>query len=265
MKQDDIILGTTSPYQKTTETYTSFAIRGNIVAFELYERTFNNFTSRKNDFKKVGQFFAKLSEDKLKTLQRPKGERDVVSKIKDENRFYYFYGNHIKEMFAAYSQGTNEIYKVPRKVSKIKESYIEILQDKNTCLDNICKFEWSSHMFHRIDGTVVSIPRFYNYIHGRLRSTTCKLKNAFEALNNNEFVSDVKKVTIPYYNAETDNEKAVEFVVHFPQDIFDKYVEKAKRLDKEYWSVRLWELILESEELGLKQFQKEEDPDEDDW
>ena len=275
MSEDKTAL-TTSVDTVITERYARYELRDNIAAIEEYVRTDDN--GNVGETKLVDNFFAMLSPNKIKKLNRKNAYKEVISKITDEERFEYFRKSDLDRMRKVVGTGTEDFYEVWGSILNHNKNvdYIKLIRRKDFDWTRLLRFETYDHMIYRIDGKVITRPRRFDYISGGVTIANFKnLDEVFETLKKHKYVYDVEKVHIPYYNQDGCGSSGIEYTVDLPQELFDEFYEKAVKQDKEYWSVRLWELVADhhwgrndNDFLGIKKFKRTEQEKEEisrDW
>ena len=282
MSEDKTAL-TTDVSTVITKRYARYELRDNIAAIEEYVQIDDN--GEIGETKLVDKFFAMLSPNKIKKLTRKNAYKDVICRITDKERFEYFRKSDLEKFRNALGTNTDEFYKVWRSIENHYDQidYIKLIRRKDFDWTRLLRFESYNHMIYRIDGKVITRPKKYDYIYGGITSSEFNnLDKVFEVLKKHKYVYGVEKIDIPYYNRDCGS-RAIEFILDLPQELFDEFYEKAVKQDKEYWSVRLWELVADhhwgrndNDFLGIKKFKRTEeekeeisrdwrDDDDDDW
>jgi len=251
---------------QTVTTHSHYAIHGQIVAIQKFIKEEDSQSDHNPDVSiMVEQFFVKLSSNKFRLLKGNKGESKVIPKIKHEDKYYYFSDEMIEKLRNVFLN--DEILRGLRpllqEITSINafDVITRIEEDPDGTIDHLYRFNYNSYMIIGINGNVLARPFLFDYCESQIRSSKYYLKKVFESFSNNPYIKNLEKETIPGYNAEYDGEKALKFVIDFPQDIFDKYVAIAKKRSSDLWSPTFKYLIIHSEELGIEEFEKMEEED----
>lgn len=205
-------------------------------------------------------FFVDLEEcKKLGVTQMSLG-----SLLRGPQRRYYYSNEH--EKIQALTDTSESITTVDDIWETIlSQNSMELLERADFDPDNLFYYWHGDNLIYKFRGDFPLTKKYHcDYIGGITNKHFC-LDYAEILLRNNEWVSNINRVRIPYYNAEEGRNMAIEFDVMLPQNEFDEIVRKFRDIDAEkYWSVRLKEsfhspyAIKTYDPLGLRSALKED-------
>jgi len=203
-----------------------YFVKNEIVAVNIYQRINNNKR------KVVESFF--IDENSF-----PKNTTKLFDY--DDKKYVYFTKPEIKRLTILIDDRDEKLYSMFKKVEK--QDAIKALRQKNMNKSNLVFIDWSSHTVYNMESDMpLSCSRRYGYI-GGLTNEHFDLIKALKILKKSKFVSNIEKIDIPYYNAKH-NDKAIEFICHLPQEIYDKMVKYYRDEKKEeFWMLKARECI----------------------
>lgn len=115
---------------------------------------------------------------------------------------------------------------------------------------NLFYFWGDAGLWYSFRGETPLSPYYYIDYIGGVADNYYDLDKAEKILKKNPYVSKIKKIDIPYYNAEANFTKAIEFYVKLPQEDHDKLVKYYRdELKEEFWMVRVKECLASSHSL----------------
>lgn len=123
---------------------------------------------------------------------------------------------------------------------------LDIIKSKEFDIRKVVRLDYSSHLIYSI-GNINPITRVYNfdYISGNITNRDFDLKKAKKILDDHNLVSNVKIISIPYYNAEDGRDQAIEFSVKLPQSKFNKLCNYFRDIRKaKFWTCRVKDSIV---------------------
>jgi hypothetical protein len=194
-----------------TEDTVDYQIKNGVVAIRLVHFKDEKETSRES-------FFA--SEDSVIKNQRGKNPTIATFNIPVEERFVAVDPEMFKLVEDDFAEGV-QFYK-SWGLSVIKGDAIDFMSSKEFKKKNLIRFKSYDNTFYRLGEELpISMPYYICYI-GGVTNGNFDLNVAEKILKKNKYVSNIKKIDIPYYNSERGNDTAVEFSVRLPQKKFDK-------------------------------------------
>lgn len=203
--------------------------KGNVISVRLGKEFF--FVSRKD-------FQAALKK-------HPHG--NVVSMIEKLKRYSYYTQKELDSIFKniQYQAFIDKVYETFG-----KNSLREIKKDAFN-ESRVLFFYDYAHLFYPLDSTMpMSIPYYMDYIKGDVCNNGFDLDKAEAILKKNPWVSEIQRIDIPYYNREEGKEKALQFKVLLPQDVWESMVKRLRKKDPknpDSWSCNIhYELVYRS-------------------
>jgi hypothetical protein len=194
-----------------TENTVDYEILGKVVAVRRIYFKNDKETGRDNFFTLV---------DSVDKNQKGKYCTVATFDIPEEERFQLCDLEKFKLVEDDFAEGV-QFYK------SLQESFVECdaidyISSKEYDKKKLIRFKSYDHTFYRLgEENPISMPYHINYI-GGVSNGCFDLDIAEEILRKNEYVSNVERINIPYYNSEKGNDTAIEFAVRLPQSKFNK-------------------------------------------
>lgn len=218
----------------------------------IYSSTIGNENSKTS-------FFA-LKNDYRKALRKSKGNIfKAIGKIKNR---YQCYSEEILNAINYY--GFNK--KLPNESDTLKMIWEDkhiidpILAIKLSDFDEnkLGYFYSDANLMYTVKSgkNPLSIPYYINYING-VTNENFNLKQALGILKASSYVFDIKEIQIPYYNATSYCNKAIEFRVKLSQNTYNKLCEYYRDIKAgKYWTccvedAMVWREYYEDADIDL--------------
>jgi hypothetical protein len=165
--------------------------------------------------KEVGRdsFFASWGD--IKKNQKGKNLTVATFNIDRDRQYFLFDPERFKAVEDCFARGV-QFYEELNDAS-IKGDAIELMQSEEYDPKWLIRFKSYDHTFFRLgQDKIMSMPYRVDYI-GGVTNGNFDLDRAEEILRKNKYVYNVERIDIPYYNADSGNDRAVEFSVRLTQ------------------------------------------------
>jgi len=177
-------------------------------------------------------FFVSSKEYHDKLKKHPKS--NPVSVVEKLDHYTYFTEQEIKNIFLNIQhQKVHELM-----WDAFIKNPLKVLKEAAANPDRVLRIDTSTYLLYPMGSDIpIPIPLYLDYIEG-ICDDEYDLDIALDILSKNPWVSELKRVDIPFYNKECGDE-ALCFKVLLPRDVWDKLIKKCKKNDSVFWSCRL--------------------------
>jgi hypothetical protein len=177
-------------------------------------------------------FFIDMKNTKKKSL-----DLEALRTYKGLRHYFYLDGGNINDLALDLARGKDTFY--DKLALHAGKNSLKIVAQKDFNPSKLMWFSGDDHLFYSFRSNMpITKPYYVHYISG-VCNDHYDLDKAEDILKKHKWVSEVERIKIPYYNADT-HTHAVEFVVKLPQKTYGQLVRYYRDEKKEeFWSCRL--------------------------
>lgn len=180
---------------------------------------------------------------KLKELQSfEKGKRAALPSMKVEalsdEELQLAATNGFTAMWEARDQTENQPFELAQ-AGKLKVS-------------NIVNVDYGSHLIHKLDGSLLPVAIYFDYIQARMHNGVYDLDKAYAVLKKNAQVHELEIEDIPYYNAENGKTKCLSFHFSPTYEQMNQIYKVSAKLNPKYPSTSFHAAVFDLDLLGLR-------------
>lgn len=145
---------------------------------------------------------------------------ELLELIQSDEKFFYANPTTMKSVV----KGATENKWAETQFARYNDSVLDIIEQEDFSPSSLYRCDWKKHILWQWAREIpISIPRRLSYIETQLGEHNYDLDAVEEILKESVGVANVKRITIPYYNASFEGEEALELLLHLPQGIYDDF------------------------------------------